>query len=141
MFASLLLLFSLSHNSVLVDHMHIQRTHGKPSMAVTTTTTAVTAADETQPLLLLTGSRHGSLRGGSRYTSFGGCGDIDDTTGAGAGSILSNPNGGPDSDIVLVDFDPKGDPDNPLTWPAPYKWSIVLLLAFMAFTVYVFFFF
>lgn len=36
---------------------------------------------------------------------------------------------------TLVEFDPNGDPDNPLEWPTRYKWSIVLLLAFMAFTV------
>lgn len=34
-----------------------------------------------------------------------------------------------------LDFDPKGDPDNPLEWPAAFKWSMVLLLAFTAFTV------
>ncbi len=38
---------------------------------------------------------------------------------------------------VVVDFDPAGDPDNPLDWPAPFKWTIVSLLALMAFTVYV----
>lgn len=36
---------------------------------------------------------------------------------------------------VVVDFDPDGDEDNPLDWPAAYKWGIVALLAFMAFTV------
>ncbi|KAG0652167.1 MFS transporter prlG [Hyphodiscus hymeniophilus] len=35
----------------------------------------------------------------------------------------------------LVDFDPNGDPDNPLDWPKAYKLGVVLLLAFMAFTV------
>lgn len=35
----------------------------------------------------------------------------------------------------LVDFDPKGDPDNPLNWSKSYKGGIVALLAFMAFTV------
>ncbi|KAK3711305.1 hypothetical protein LTR37_009685 [Vermiconidia calcicola] len=35
----------------------------------------------------------------------------------------------------IVDFDPKGDPDNPMDWPKRYRWCIVLLLAFMAFTV------
>jgi hypothetical protein len=34
-----------------------------------------------------------------------------------------------------VDFDPSGDPDNPLDWPKAYKMGIVSLLAFMAFTV------
>lgn len=34
-----------------------------------------------------------------------------------------------------IEFDPKGDPDNPLDWPRAYKNFIVLLLAFMAFTV------
>ena len=35
----------------------------------------------------------------------------------------------------LVDFDPTGDPDNPLDWPKAYKQGVVALLAFMAFTV------
>jgi hypothetical protein len=34
-----------------------------------------------------------------------------------------------------IDFDPSGDPDNPLEWPATFKWTIVALLALMAFTV------
>ena len=37
----------------------------------------------------------------------------------------------------IVDFDPSGDPENPRDWPKAYKWGIVALLAFMAFTVYV----
>lgn len=39
----------------------------------------------------------------------------------------------PNKDIV--DFDPDGDPENPMDWPAAYKWGIVALLAAMAFTV------
>ncbi|PSR82809.1 major facilitator superfamily domain-containing protein [Coniella lustricola] len=35
----------------------------------------------------------------------------------------------------IVDFDPAGDPDNPMDWPVAYKWGIVALLAAMAFTV------
>lgn len=35
----------------------------------------------------------------------------------------------------IVDFDPDGDAENPLDWPASYKWGIVALLAAMAFTV------
>jgi hypothetical protein len=35
----------------------------------------------------------------------------------------------------LVEFDPNGDPENPLDWPRWYKNFIVLLMAFMAFTV------
>ncbi|KXJ89765.1 putative major facilitator superfamily transporter [Microdochium bolleyi] len=35
----------------------------------------------------------------------------------------------------LVYFDPDGDDENPMDWPAPYKWGIVALLASMAFTV------
>lgn len=35
----------------------------------------------------------------------------------------------------LIDFDPYGDSDNPRDWPKAYKWGIVGLLAFMAFTV------
>jgi len=35
----------------------------------------------------------------------------------------------------VVDFDPNGDSENPRDWPKLYKWGIVALLAFMAFTV------
>ncbi|OCT48794.1 putative major facilitator superfamily transporter [Cladophialophora carrionii] len=35
----------------------------------------------------------------------------------------------------IVDFDPTGDSENPRDWPKAYKWSIVALLALMAFTV------
>ncbi|KAI1434470.1 MFS transporter [Xylaria sp. CBS 124048] len=35
----------------------------------------------------------------------------------------------------IVDFDVKGDADNPIEWPRAYKWGIVSLLAFMSFTV------
>ncbi|KAK7959725.1 major facilitator superfamily transporter [Apiospora aurea] len=35
----------------------------------------------------------------------------------------------------IVDFDPSGDAENPLEWAPGYKWAIVGLLAFMAFTV------
>lgn len=38
---------------------------------------------------------------------------------------------------TIVDFDPDGDAENPLDWPASYRWVIVSILAFMAFTVYV----
>lgn len=41
------------------------------------------------------------------------------------------------ADKNLVTFDPEGDDENPLDWPATYKWSIVGMMAFMAFTVYV----
>jgi hypothetical protein len=37
----------------------------------------------------------------------------------------------------VVDFDPNGDDDNPMEWSNAYKYGIVALLAFMAFTVYV----
>ncbi len=33
------------------------------------------------------------------------------------------------------DFDPNGDPDDPQNWKTSYKWGVVLLLAFMAFSV------
>ena len=36
---------------------------------------------------------------------------------------------------ALVDFDPNGDPDNPLDWSRAYKLQVVFLLVFMAFTV------
>lgn len=36
----------------------------------------------------------------------------------------------------IVEFD-QNDPENPLEWPRAYKWAIVALLAFMAFTTYV----
>lgn len=35
----------------------------------------------------------------------------------------------------LVDFDPNGDPENPMDWPKAYKMGVVLLLALMSFTV------
>ncbi|OTB05539.1 hypothetical protein M426DRAFT_319810 [Hypoxylon sp. CI-4A] len=35
----------------------------------------------------------------------------------------------------IVDFNPNGDEENPMEWPRAYKWGIVSLLAFMAFTV------
>lgn len=38
----------------------------------------------------------------------------------------------------IVDFDVDGDAENPIEWPIAYKWGIVSLLFFMAFTVYVF---
>lgn len=40
-------------------------------------------------------------------------------------------------DNGVDDFDVKVDADDPMEWPAAFKWSIVALLAFMAFTVYV----
>lgn len=39
---------------------------------------------------------------------------------------------------IIVEFDPNGDPANPITWPPAYKRGVVTLLAFMAFTVYVY---
>jgi hypothetical protein len=38
-------------------------------------------------------------------------------------------------DESLVDFDLKDDPEDPQQWPKIYKWAIVCLLAFNAFTV------
>lgn len=35
----------------------------------------------------------------------------------------------------LIDFDPNGDPENPREWPSAFKWTLVSLLACMAFTV------
>ena len=40
-----------------------------------------------------------------------------------------------DNNKNVVDFDPDGDSENPQDWPQAYKWGIVALLAFMAFTV------
>ncbi|KAJ4287474.1 hypothetical protein N0V88_007661 [Collariella sp. IMI 366227] len=39
------------------------------------------------------------------------------------------------AESIVVDFDPAGDPDNPLEWPAHFKWAVVSMLACMAFTV------
>ncbi|KAL2155758.1 hypothetical protein VTH82DRAFT_500 [Thermothelomyces myriococcoides] len=39
------------------------------------------------------------------------------------------------SDTIIVDFDPSGDAENPLEWPTSFKWVVVSILAFMAFTV------
>ncbi|PMD40893.1 MFS general substrate transporter [Hyaloscypha variabilis F] len=41
----------------------------------------------------------------------------------------------PTSANPLVDFDPNGDPDNPLEWPKAYKRGVVFLLALLSFTV------
>jgi hypothetical protein len=41
----------------------------------------------------------------------------------------------PASANPLVDFDPKGDPENPLEWPKAYKRGVVFLLALLSFTV------
>ena len=38
-------------------------------------------------------------------------------------------------DQLLVDFNPNGDPDNPMNWSRAYKLGVVSLLALMAFTV------
>ncbi|GAW10786.1 hypothetical protein ANO14919_001210 [Xylariales sp. No.14919] len=35
----------------------------------------------------------------------------------------------------IVDFNVEGDAENPMEWPAAYKWGVVFLLSFMAFTV------
>jgi hypothetical protein len=35
----------------------------------------------------------------------------------------------------VVKFNPDGDPDNPMDWPQSYKRGVILLLAFVAFTV------
>jgi hypothetical protein len=37
---------------------------------------------------------------------------------------------------IVLDFE-AGDPENPREWAASYQWTIVLLLASMAFAVYV----
>ncbi|KAK4497736.1 hypothetical protein PRZ48_010389 [Zasmidium cellare] len=42
---------------------------------------------------------------------------------------------GKNNQADIVDFDPEGDEENPMDWPTTYKWGIVALLAFMAFTV------
>ncbi len=45
---------------------------------------------------------------------------------------------GPDGAAIgkdVVDFDRIFDSENPQDWPKAYKWGIVALLAFMAFTV------
>ncbi|KAJ2974229.1 hypothetical protein NUW58_g8725 [Xylaria curta] len=35
----------------------------------------------------------------------------------------------------IVEFDVEGDAENPMEWPTAYKWFVVFLLSFMAFTV------
>jgi hypothetical protein len=35
----------------------------------------------------------------------------------------------------LIDFDPNGDPDDPLEWSNGYKARVVCLLALLSFTV------
>ena len=51
--------------------------------------------------------------------------------------VFANPpleNGADIPDTTIIDFDP-GDAENPLEWAAPFKWTIVSMLAMMAFTV------
>jgi hypothetical protein len=80
----------------------------------------MSATDETQPLLP-TKSNCGTICvgpiPGQRYTEVNT--DFDTA----------------ESEVFLDDFDPRGDHDNPLEWPAPFKWGIVFLLALTAFTV------
>lgn len=38
-----------------------------------------------------------------------------------------------EKELNIVDFDANGDPENPLEWPDVYKWTIVALLACLAF--------
>lgn len=40
-------------------------------------------------------------------------------------------------DVLIIDFDPNGDSENPTEYSKAYKWSIVALLAFISFIVYV----
>lgn len=52
--------------------------------------------------------------------------------------VFANPpleNGADIPDTTIIDFDPSGDAENPLEWAAPFKWTIVSMLAMMAFTV------
>lgn len=53
------------------------------------------------------------------------------------GTGIGHPQGASREVGAVVDFDPNGDLANPLEWPKAFKWGIVALLAFMAFTVYV----
>ena len=39
--------------------------------------------------------------------------------------------------VESIKFNPAGDPECPLDWPAAYKWGVVALLASMSFTTYV----
>lgn len=38
-----------------------------------------------------------------------------------------------EKELNVVDFDPNGDSENPIEWAKIYKWTIVALLACMAF--------
>lgn len=51
----------------------------------------------------------------------------------------ANADSGTSKDVIITDFDTNDDPENPITWPQTYKWSLVALLAFMSFTVYVYY--
>ncbi|KAK3374544.1 major facilitator superfamily domain-containing protein [Podospora didyma] len=87
-------------------------------MAVTTT---AATADETQPLLLETNSLNGTAA-----SAFAAIADLRGET-----EVTCSPS----DESTVVDFDPSGDSDSPLDWPTPFKWSIVLMLAMMGFTI------
>lgn len=49
------------------------------------------------------------------------------------GTNLDKPALNPYPASDLVDFNRDGDPEDPIGWPSAYKWTIVTLLACMAF--------
>jgi hypothetical protein len=52
------------------------------------------------------------------------------------GTAVQDPEESSKHTDVILDFNPEGDDDNPREWRPAFKWTIVLLLASMAFTVY-----
>lgn len=60
---------------------------------------------------------------------------VGDETQALLGNETSRYDGADGKKEEVINFDPNGDEENPMDWPTMYKWGIVALLAFMAFTV------
>ncbi|KAK0637449.1 major facilitator superfamily domain-containing protein [Bombardia bombarda] len=84
------------------------------------------AGTETQPLLLNNHNDHNQNNGTITPRDTDLSDDRSSTTSTTSTAATA---------VIVVDFDPAGDPDNPLEWPIAFKWGIVALLAMTAFVV------